>query len=60
MTWIADIPNNHPHERSLNFVDQPEKKIGYLSMVAIGIGGMVGGGIFAILGLLGPVPIRPN
>jgi amino acid transporter len=28
-----------------------EGKIGYLSAVAIGIGGMVGGGIFAVLGL---------
>ena len=28
-----------------------EKQIGYLSVVAIGIGGMVGGGIFAVLGL---------
>lgn len=27
-----------------------EKKLGYLSIVSIGIGGMVGGGIFAILG----------
>ncbi len=28
-----------------------QEKIGYLSAVAIGIGGMVGGGIFAVLGL---------
>jgi amino acid transporter len=28
-----------------------EKKIGYWSVVAIGIGGMIGGGIFAVLGL---------
>ena len=28
-----------------------EEKIGYLSAAAIGIGGMVGGGIFAVLGL---------
>ena len=28
-----------------------EEKIGYWSVVAIGIGGMVGGGIFAVLGL---------
>ncbi len=28
-----------------------ERKIGYLSITAIGIGGMVGGGIFAVLGL---------
>jgi amino acid transporter len=28
-----------------------EKKIGLLSAVSIGIGGMVGGGIFAVLGL---------
>ncbi|KGK99765.1 amino acid transporter [Methanococcoides methylutens] len=28
-----------------------EKSIGYLSAVSIGIGGMVGGGIFAVLGL---------
>jgi amino acid transporter len=28
-----------------------EEKIGYLSVVSIGIGGMVGGGIFAVLGL---------
>ena len=27
------------------------KKIGYLELTAIGIGGMVGGGIFAVLGL---------
>ena len=27
------------------------KKIGYWSVVSIGIGGMVGGGIFAVLGL---------
>ena len=27
------------------------KKIGLLSVVSIGIGGMVGGGIFAVLGL---------
>ena len=27
------------------------KSIGYWSVVAIGIGGMVGGGIFAVLGL---------
>ena len=26
-------------------------KLGYWSVVAIGIGGMVGGGIFAVLGL---------
>jgi len=30
---------------------QSKKKIGYLSAVSIGIGGMVGGGIFAVLGL---------
>jgi amino acid transporter len=29
----------------------PGKKIGYWEVVAIGIGGMVGGGIFAVLGL---------
>ena len=28
-----------------------EKKIGYLEAVSIGIGGMIGGGIFAVLGL---------
>ncbi len=28
-----------------------EKRIGYWSVVAIGIGGMIGGGIFAVLGL---------
>ena len=28
-----------------------EKRIGYWSVVAIGVGGMVGGGIFAVLGL---------
>ena len=27
------------------------KKIGYLELTAIGIGGMVGGGIFSVLGL---------
>ena len=32
-------------------MDQAEKKIGYWPVVAIGIGGMVGGGIFAVLGL---------
>jgi len=32
-------------------MDQSEKKIGYWPVVAIGIGGMVGGGIFAVLGL---------
>jgi amino acid transporter len=32
-------------------MDPAEKKIGYWSAVAIGIGGMVGGGIFAVLGL---------
>lgn len=32
-------------------MDKSGKKIGYLSVVAIGIGGMVGGGIFAVLGL---------
>jgi amino acid transporter len=32
-------------------MDQAGKKIGYWSVVAIGIGGMVGGGIFAVLGL---------
>ncbi len=31
--------------------DMAPKKIGYWSVVAIGIGGMVGGGIFAVLGL---------
>lgn len=30
---------------------QSKKKIGYWSVIAIGIGGMVGGGIFAVLGL---------
>lgn len=30
---------------------EEKEKIGYLSVVAIGIGGMVGGGIFAVLGL---------
>jgi hypothetical protein len=30
---------------------QSSKKIGYWSVVAIGVGGMVGGGIFAVLGL---------
>ena len=30
---------------------QEKQKIGYWSVVAIGIGGMVGGGIFAVLGL---------
>jgi amino acid transporter len=30
---------------------EEKDKIGYLSVVAIGIGGMVGGGIFAVLGL---------
>jgi amino acid transporter len=29
----------------------PSKKIGYLELTSIGIGGMVGGGIFAVLGL---------
>ena len=28
-----------------------QKKIGYLELTAIGVGGMVGGGIFAVLGL---------
>jgi amino acid transporter len=28
-----------------------EGKIGYFSITAIGVGGMVGGGIFAVLGL---------
>lgn len=28
-----------------------DKSLGYWSVVAIGIGGMVGGGIFAVLGL---------
>jgi hypothetical protein len=32
-------------------MDQAEKKIGYWPVAAIGIGGMVGGGIFAVLGL---------
>ena len=31
--------------------DTDQKKIGYLELTAIGIGGMVGGGIFAVLGL---------
>jgi len=31
--------------------DQPSGKLGYWSVVAIGVGGMVGGGIFAVLGL---------
>jgi len=29
----------------------PEKKLGFWSVTAIGVGGMVGGGIFAVLGL---------
>ncbi|MCG6912148.1 MAG: APC family permease [Deltaproteobacteria bacterium] len=32
-------------------MDAKKKKIGYWPVVAIGIGGMVGGGIFAVLGL---------
>lgn len=32
-------------------MNHAEKKIGYWPVVAIGIGGMVGGGIFAVLGL---------
>ncbi len=28
-----------------------QKQVGYLEATAIGIGGMVGGGIFAVLGL---------
>jgi amino acid transporter len=32
-------------------VNRTDKKIGYWEVVAIGIGGMVGGGIFAVLGL---------
>ena len=32
-------------------MNPPGKKIGFWSVVAIGIGGMVGGGIFAVLGL---------
>lgn len=32
-------------------MDRADKKIGYWEVVAIGIGGMVGGGIFAVLGL---------
>jgi amino acid transporter len=32
-------------------MDQTDKKIGYWPVAAIGIGGMVGGGIFAVLGL---------
>jgi len=32
-------------------MDQAGKKIGYWPVVAIGIGGMVGGGIFAVLGI---------
>jgi amino acid transporter len=28
-----------------------KEKLGYWSVVAIGVGGMVGGGIFAVLGL---------
>jgi amino acid transporter len=32
-------------------MSEPEKKIGTWSVIAIGIGGMVGGGIFAVLGL---------
>jgi amino acid transporter len=31
--------------------DIPDGKLGYWSVVAIGVGGMVGGGIFAVLGL---------
>jgi len=31
--------------------DPDQKKIGFLQLTAIGIGGMVGGGIFAVLGL---------
>ena len=31
--------------------DTTQKKIGFLELTAIGIGGMVGGGIFAVLGL---------
>jgi len=33
-------------------MNQPgQKQVGYLEATAIGIGGMVGGGIFAVLGL---------
>jgi len=32
-------------------MNTPGKKIGYWSVVSIGVGGMVGGGIFAVLGL---------
>jgi len=31
--------------------DQSERKLGLMAVVAIGVGGMVGGGIFAVLGL---------
>jgi len=35
----------------MNNSSAAEKSIGYWSVVAIGVGGMVGGGIFAVLGL---------
>jgi amino acid transporter len=31
--------------------DKPDQRIGFWSVVSIGVGGMVGGGIFAVLGL---------
>jgi len=45
LTYTNDIAKGLGNNGSI------EKKIGYWSVVAIGIGGMVGGGIFAVLGL---------
>jgi amino acid transporter len=48
MAWPK--PGGHVNRWSIRQVSNKEK-IGFWSVVAIGIGGMVGGGIFAVLGL---------
>jgi amino acid transporter len=45
------LPRTFGREEDVTMSNASDRKLGYWSVVAIGVGGMVGGGIFAVLGL---------
>ncbi|HKJ73510.1 MAG TPA: hypothetical protein VKA19_05285, partial [Alphaproteobacteria bacterium] len=54
MLAVPCRPITNVLDRSLDqheMTQDPQEKLGLLEVVAIGVGGMVGGGIFAVLGL---------
>jgi amino acid transporter len=53
LAWARCSPEwcAHRHLEPINMPTQQEPKLGTLSALSIGIGGMVGGGIFAVTGL---------